>query len=497
MGKQSNKTLPFGKAMIYGLGIFGIQFFIGYINSYQSQFYNNVLGADLMICAVIILIAKIISSFADPIIGNIIDRSHFKGGKMKPFVAMSALPLAIFTTLIFVKIPFHSNAVMYTYITFTTVIWNIAMSFADIPSQGMLPLLTPSAEERNSTAGISNFMKTIGLAAPGLVIPIICVLTKSENGAITEKEYLITALFIDVVGLLCYLAMIKGSKEVVKSEPTNMSFKAMFSEMKSNRNLMMVFLLLMLGFGRNMGMSVGVQAASVLFDKITLPGGIELSGENLPIILGIGSTIGSVVSIILAPIINNKLGVKKTYFIFGIYGFVVSTISYVLYVIGGPYLPNALGGGAPMFRTLVAAVLYQFFIGFMFGTHGFTPMVMLAETVDYREMKTGKRTEGTQYAVFSLGVKLSNAFSVAIAIFLVGLCGYPKPEELEIASKTVYEFAQANPVIPNTVLAAQWLIPGICTLLSCIPLIFYTINKKEQKEIEAFMKEKMEKEKVE
>ncbi len=471
MAKKTDKTLTFGKAIVYGLGIFGIQFFIGYINSYQSQFYTSVLGADLMICAIIILVAKLISSFADPIIGNIIDRSHFKSGKMKPFVAMSALPLAIFTTLIFVKINFTSNALMYVYITITTIIWNVAMSFADIPSQGMLALITPSAEERNTAAGISNFMKTIGLAAPGLVIPIICVFTKSD--VITEKEYLITAVFIDIVGLLCYLALIKGSKEVVKSAPSKMSFKAMFVEMKSNRNLVMVFLLLMLGFGRNMGMSVGVQAASVLFDKIEFAG-ITLSGENLPIILGIGSTIGSVVSIVTVPIINAKLGVKKTYFIFGIYGFAVSTISYVLYVIGGP---------SGVFRSLIAAVLYQFFIGFMFGTHGFTPMVMLAETVDYQEMRTGKRTEGTQYAVFSLGVKVSNAFSVAVAIFLVGLCGYQAHD--------AYAYGLAHPVVPNTILAAQWLIPGICTLLSCIPVYFYTINKKEQKEIEAFMKQKV------
>ena len=473
MAKNQTKTLPFGKAMIYGLGIFGIQFFIGYINSYQSQFYISVLGADLMVCAIIILVAKLISSFADPIIGNIIDRSRFKSGKMKPFVAMSALPLAILTTLIFVKINFTSNAAMYIYITVTTIIWNIAMSFADIPSQGMLPLLTPSAEERNTAAGISNFMKTCGLAAPGLVIPFICVFTKSD--IITEKEYLITAIFIDIVGLLLYALLLLRSKEVVKSEPASMSFKAMFSEMKNNHNLMMVFWLLMLGFGRNMGMSVGVQAASVLFEKITI-GNIVLSGENLPILLGIGSTIGSVVSIITVPMINNKLGVKKTYFIFGIYGFAVSTICYVLYLIGGP--------GA-VFRSPIAAVLYQFFIGFMFGTHGFTPMVMLAETVDYREMQTGKRTEGTQYAVFSLGVKVSNAFSVAVAIFLVGLCGYQ--------AKDAYAYGLAHPVVPNTILAAQWLIPGICTLLSCIPVYFYTINRKEQKEIEAFMAQKVEK----
>ena len=98
MAKKEGQILTFSKALIYGIGIFGIQFFICYINSYQSQFYTSILGADLMICAIIILVAKLISSFADPVIGNFIDRSNFKSGKMKPFVTMSALPLAIFTT---------------------------------------------------------------------------------------------------------------------------------------------------------------------------------------------------------------------------------------------------------------------------------------------------------------------------------------------------------------------------------------------------------------
>ena len=130
--EKQKKTLTLGKIVVYSVGIFGIQLLIGYINTYQSQFYTSVLAADLTKCALIILIAKIISSFADPIIGNIIDSAHFKSGKMKPFVAMSILPFAIITTLMFVAFDFKSDFSKYAYITVTTVLWNVAMSFADL-----------------------------------------------------------------------------------------------------------------------------------------------------------------------------------------------------------------------------------------------------------------------------------------------------------------------------------------------------------------------------
>ncbi|MDD6275563.1 MAG: MFS transporter [Clostridia bacterium] len=471
MSKSKKQTLTFGKALMYGLGIFGVQFFIGYVNSYQSQFYTSIFGADLMICAVIILVSKVISSFADPIIGNIIDNSHFKSGKMLPFVRISALPLALMTTLLFVKIPFANSFLMYAYITVTTVLWNICMSFADIPSQGMLALLSSDSGEKSMAAGISNTMRTIALGAPGVVVPLACILTGSAE--ITEKEYLIAAVIIDVVGLLLYLGITRGSKEVVQSPPQKMSFKDMFDELKNNRMLLIVFLIYMLGFGRNMAMGIGVQTAAVLFDVVKFDIGslhIELAGENLSIVLGMASAVAAMISIVVAPIINSKLGEKKTYLAFGVYGTVTSVVCYLLFVFGGE-----------AFRSFTAIMLYQFIIGFMFGTHGYSPMVMLSDTVDYQEMITGRRTEGIQYSVLSLGIKLSNAISVAGGIFIVGLSGY----------QGTMTYADVTPSMQNTVTLAYWLIPGICVALSCIPVLFYKIDANVKAQIDDYKKNKV------
>lgn len=455
--EKQKKTLTFGKILIYSVGIFGIQLLVGYINTYQSQFYTSVLAADLTKCAVIILAAKIISSFADPIIGNIIDSAHFKSGKMKPFIAMSILPFAIITTLMFVAFDFKSDAAKYAYITVTTVLWNIAMSFADIPSQGMLAVLSSSSEEKNSCAGIANMLKSLALVAPNMFVPVICTLTGSA--VITKKEYLISALVMGAIAIVFTGIMIKGSTEVVKSEPNRMSLKVMAKELFSNKPLMIIFLINMLGFGRNMSISIGVQAAAVLLDEVTIPGlGITLAGENLPLILGVGAAIPSTLSVVLTPLISKKLGVKRTFIIFGVYGTIVAMGYYLLFAFGPVW-----------FHSLLGIIIGQFVINFMFGPHGFAPLIMLSDAVDYREMTTGKRTEGIQYSVLSLSIKLANAFSVAVGIFLVGISGYVG----------TMSFAEVTPHMQNVVMAAYWFVPGLCTGLSMIPMLFYKLDRKD------------------
>ncbi len=474
MGKT--KTLTTGKMIAYGVGIFGIQMLVGYINTYQSQFYSKVLNAELTVCAVIILAAKIISSFADPVIGRLIDGAHFKSGKMKPFVAFSILPFAAITLMMFVFIPFPNDAVKYVYITFTTVLWNILMSFADIPSQGMLAVLSPSSEEKNSAAGFSNMMKSVGLIVPGLVVPIVCMATGSPD--IGKKEYLITAVVVCLLALLFVALMLGTTKEVIKSEPQKMSLKAMFRELVTNKPLMIIFLMNLLGFGRNLAVNIGVQTAAVVFKEgfsITLFGNqIAFAGENLSIALGIGSSVTSFIGITIAPFVAKKLGIKKTFMIFGVYGLAASTAYYLLFVFGPDF-----------WRGFWGIFIGQFIISLMFGTHGYAPLVMLSDSVDYREMTTGKRTEGLQSSIVTLSIKLANAFSVAVGIFMVGLSGY----KADMAGTPDL----ITPKMTNIVTAAYWLVPGICVGLSMLPMLFYKLDDPEiRSKMTAYMRSREE-----
>lgn len=485
--EKLNKKQPIltvQKAIVYGVGIFGVQFMIGLVNSYQAEFFNKNYGANLMIVAAIILCSKVVSIIADFIIGNLIDRARFKGGKMRPWIFISAFPIVALTMLMFVVIPFRSDFGKYAYITLITILWNVSMSLADIPSQGMLALLSPDAEERNMAAGIANTMKSIGLGIPGVFATLVCLITDSAE--VGKKEYLILAGTICFIGLILFLLIYFCNKENIKSDASSaMSFKEMIRELKDNKMLLILFLTFILGFGRNIGLGIAVQASTILLrEGISFSIGsfvFEGTGDKISWLIGLTSGITSMISIITVPFVNKKWGEKKTFIVYAIYGFIVSTICFALYA-----------SGIAELRTLWAILIYQFFIGFMYGPHGYLPMVMTSDIVDYREWKTGRRTEGTQFAVLSLSNKLSNALSVAIGIFLVGAIGY--------SSETYFETLNTGAAISDYItndmqtglFAIYILIPGICALLSMIPMFRYKIDGAAKLEMRAFLKEKRE-----
>lgn len=486
MNKKEKKAGALTANMwIYALGLMGINLGIGLINSYQAEFFNKILQADLMAVAGIILAAKFISIVADFVIGNLIDRANFKAGKMRPWILFSAFPLAILTMISFIYIPFSSIAGRYIYIIFVVVLWNISMTMADIPSQGMLSLISKSSEEVNNAAGLGNTLKSIALAAPGVFVSFVCILTGSD-GAVGKTEYLITAGIMAGLGLIFQLLMYFKCKEIVKSDTSaGMSFKEMFRELKNNKMLLIVFGTYILGFGRNIGLGIAVQATCILIrDGIDLSfiGMGTLYGDACSWAIGITSAISSMVTIVFNPVINKKLGEKKYFMIAGFYGFAVTLISTLIYTL------SPSGGFG---RSIWAIWIYQFFLGFAYGPNGYLPMVMTADIVDYQEWKTGKRTEGTQFAILSMSNKLSNALSVSLGILFIGAIGYSASKYADVAKFGVQGSAENLQAIAgyvtdgmqNKAWIVYFLLPGLCMLASSLLMFFYKIDEKTKKQM--------------
>ena len=89
------KYLNFKEIAAYSLGLFGFQAIVGLLNSYQAEFDGSILGVNVSIVAILILIAKIVSAVADPVVGNLVDRSKSKMGKFKSMIVYSIVPLLI------------------------------------------------------------------------------------------------------------------------------------------------------------------------------------------------------------------------------------------------------------------------------------------------------------------------------------------------------------------------------------------------------------------
>lgn len=471
------KYMNFREIAAYSLGLFGFQAIVGLLNSYQAEFDASILGADIAIVGILILVAKIISAVADPIVGGLVDRSKSKIGKFKSMILYSILPLLLFTAIVFIKVSFKGIA-LYVWIFVTYLIWSIAMTMGDVPSQGIASALTPDPTERTNVVSISNTFKQIGFSACVVIVPIVCLIIPGGSKVIVasgetdtpmiSSEYLGTAILTAVLGCVLFALIPLINKERVKVESNEkITAKDMLAALKNNKPLMLVIVSYFLGFGRQMAMGIQVQAANVL-----------LGSQNLVAVLGIVTAVGSMISMALCPMLIKKMNEKNAYILLSVYGFAASVFSFV---VGHFWFSNPS-------NTVLTVLFYAslFLIGLQFGAVTLMPMIMTADAVDYYEYETGKRMEGAAYSILTLTIKVCLALGTALGLVFVQFSGYADTL-VQINAGTAAGFTEKT---KDIIFFAYTAVPGFLALLSIIPMFKYDIVGEKKQSISKALQER-------
>lgn len=465
------KYMSFKEIAAYSLGLFGFQAIVGLLNSYQAEFDSSILGADIAVVGILILVAKIVSAVADPIVGNLVDRSRSKMGKFKSMIVYSLAPLLIMSAVVFIDVPFKSNRILtYIWIFVTYLIWSIAMTMGDVPSQGIAAALTPNPTERTNVVSISNTFKQVGFSACVVIVPIVCLIVPNGSKVIglegktdtpmINTEYLFVAILTALLGCILFALIPMINKERVITESNEkITAKDMIAALKNNKPLMLVILSYLLGFGRQMAMGIQVQAANVL-----------LGSQNLVAVLGIVTAIGSMISMALCPFLIKKMNEKNAYILLSVYGFAASMLSFI---VGHFWFQNP--------KNMVLTVLFYaslFLIGLQFGAVTLMPMIMTADCVDYYEYETGKRMEGAAYSILTLTIKVCLALGTALGLVFIQFSGY-SDTVAAITAGTATGFENKT---KDIVFFAYTAMPGILALLSIFPILKYDVvgDKKEK-----------------
>ena len=471
MSTSTDKYLNFKEIAAYSLGLFGFQAIVGLLNSYQAEFDASILGADIAVVGILILIAKILSAVFDPIVGNMVDRSKSKRGKFKSMILKSIIPLLVMTAAVFINVPFKDNKLaVYIWIFVTYLLWSLAMTLGDVPSQGIASVLTPNPTERTNVVSISNTFKQIGFSACVVIVPIVCLIIPNGSKVFVASgetdtpmianEYFWTAVLTAVLGCALFaLIPLLNKERVPYTAGEKTSFKDMLKALKSNKPLMLVIISYFLGFGRQMAMGIQVQAANTI-----------LGSQNLVAVLGIVTAVGSMISMAVCPLLIKKLGEKKVYILLSVYGFAASVLSFV---VGHFWFKNP--------ENIVLTVLFYaflFLIGLQFAAVTLMPMIMTADCVDYYEYETGKRMEGAAYSILTLTIKVCLALGTALGLVFIQLSGY-SDTVVQIAAGTAQGFSEKT---KDIVFFAYTAVPGILALLSVIPILKYDlVGEKKQK----------------
>src|SRR5690349_5950211 len=92
---MSDRELTTTEKLAYGLGDAGANFVFQTQISFLLYFYTNVLGLTAAVAGSILLGTRVIDACTDPIIGAIADRTRTRWGYFRPWILLTAVPLAI------------------------------------------------------------------------------------------------------------------------------------------------------------------------------------------------------------------------------------------------------------------------------------------------------------------------------------------------------------------------------------------------------------------
>jgi GPH family glycoside/pentoside/hexuronide:cation symporter len=95
---------------------------------------------------------------------------------------------------------------------------------------------------------------------------------------------------------------------------------------------------------------------------------------------------------------------------------------------------------------------------------------MIADCIDYQELKTGRREEGTVYAIYSLGRKFAQGIGASVVLLIMGWIGCQSAAGEVSINQT--------PGVANNVRIMIGLIYGICCLAQYLSIKFvYNLDK--------------------
>lgn len=452
--KNVSNTKPFGlKDKIgYMFGDFGNDFTFIFASAFLMIFYTKVLGLSGALVGTIFLVSRIVDAFTDIGMGRLIDTlKPSRDGRFRPWIRRMSIPVVIAAILMFmfaVKDWSYSAKVVYAFATY--ILWgSICYTSINIPYGSMAAVLSTEAGDR---AALSTF-RSIGATLAGLVInvatPLFIYTTDAAgNQVLIPQNFTILAAVYGVLAVLCYTLCYKFCTERIQVTPAPASKQGkstnLLTALFTNRALLAIIgaaLLLLLAMLMSQAMN-----AYLFMDYFKKAKVLSL--------LGFVNTIAVLLVAPFALKLTKRFGKKE-----------VGSIS-VLFASATYFL----------LYFLKVQDIAVFMVLFFLATLGFSMFnviiwAFITDVIDYQEVKTHKREDGTVYAVYSFARKLGQAIAGGIGGFALTAIGY------------VSNAASQTQEVSDNIYKISTIVPAVAYLGVALILLFvYPLNKKRVEE---------------
>lgn len=462
--KKVIKSVGGKEVMAFSLTIFGTSMVSSLMGSALSFFYTEVLHIAVAAVATIFLIARIWDAVNDPVMGFIVDRTHTKWGKCIPYMRIVPIPLFIASIFMFLPIQNMSGTFKTFYAGAFYIIYYALFTAVDIPVSGLSPLLFLGQDERNKAVSISSTLGSTGSIIPsGLYFALVLFIGGSDK---SPKGNFIAATGIIGIGCLCIMISSRYLKEKIIVPPRKESILKTIKPIFKNKP--MLILLLVSLFGAPMGM---MGNALVYFTKWNYAD-TGLGMAFLFPALQITSGLSWMVAVISVPFLLKFASKKRMFIIMAVTG---AFFNVLLYSIG--------------FENVWLYMIVRFFANFPSGVTGTITTLLIADSIEYVEWKTGERTEGITYAIVKFVGKTSGALTSALTMLILSAVNY-NSAAMQATLDAGGSIRQTYPEVLNMIFILVTLTMTVAFILQLIPMLFYKFQGAFQQKVLEELKER-------
>lgn len=388
----ANKPLSLKSQIMYGCCEIAGNPVYTIMMSFLTFFYTDVLGLNAGLIGSIILVSKLLDGVTDLMAGSIIEHTHTSKGSVRPWIARSAIPLAVSLVLLF-TVPDVSTVGKLVYIF---VSYNFAMSVCYTmygATMNSLPLYGTDDVKTKSSA----FAVRTAIAGVIQLVLVTFFMNLVEFFGGDQRAWIIIAVILAAIGLVGSLLFYNSMEENAAQNRDDTQkvpiFAALNSLLRNKYWLMLILILFLVLLHQIATLTVGVYYAKYVLNNETMAGAIGLYHGGLMTVAIFG------VPVLLKKGITKKqicMACSITMLIGGIIGFVTTSMA-------GFIVSLAL-------RGVGYGIISSCFNG------------MLADSVVYGEWKTGISCPAIGMCAYSFMQKV--VVGVVTAVFGVVLAAF-------------------------------------------------------------------------
>lgn len=476
----------FGQNLIYNIVATGLYFY-----------FQNVICLPAMALGWIMTIARIWDAINDPMMGTIVDKTHSKWGKCRPYLIIFPAIIGLITILAFLNGNYATadtttqKVLIVAWAAISYIAWGMCFTVCDIPLWGITSLMTEDENDRSKILGLARMVAGVG--GIGVLVVQIAQAVAGAFGGDMQKGFIVTVIIMTVVATILFEFAGLFTKERVDKSERSYTFKENFKIMFGNKPFRQILISGILRSPIQLLMIVAMTLVTYYYANGNIMNILvynddgSLAGINVKILIGLGCVaaglfVGQFVAMGVTPLIIKKVEKKTLYNIYSIAGAVPYALIFVFYKVSGGDLTTT-------FWSIIIGIC-MLFGSAAFGGINVLQSVMIADCVDYEEYYNGVRTDGVFFSGQSFITKLAAGISTIVSSAVYAIVGYSGANVDKLnkaiengASFLTYDGGTGVGKYAEAMFFLISIPPAIGMILSAIPTLKYAMTDAEHKEI--------------